>query len=326
MEPNPRSATSKRVPSHKSCSIHRRSRPPGFLYAICFASLLPVGCGAAGAQSTGSPNFQSLVGVFSYSSTRPLDVREVGVEKSVGLTVHDISYASPVRGRVTTYLVIPGGPGPFPAVLWQPGVNGGRSDQLDEARALARKGAASLLVDPPHVRPGGPTLISCRRRDRTPFIQYVVELRRGIDLLASRPEIDSSRLGDVGFSYGSSIAGVLAGVEHRLKAVVIESGRAYNTGFLRDSCKSELSKKKLAAYVRNMSFSDPVRYVGHAAPSSLLIQNGGSDPFTPRKEATKLQRAASLPKTIRWYRGSHELTPQAYSDRDRFLETQLAFG
>src|SRR5207248_3388231 len=198
--------------------------------------------------------------------------------------------------------------------------------QLTDAISLAREGAASLLIDSPDVRSGGPILIACERRDRLPFIQYVVDLRRGVDLLATRPNIDVSRIGDVGFSYGSTIAGVLSGVEHRLKAVVIESGRAYHTGFLRDSCRGVLSKKRMAAYLASMNFSNPFRYVAHAAPTRLLIQNGRLDDFTPRKEALKLQRAASKPKLIHWYAGSHGLTPRAFADRDRFLETTLHFG
>src|SRR5437763_152262 len=114
------------------------------------------------------------------------------------------------------------------------------------------------------------------------------------------------------------MAGVLSGVDHRLKAVLIESGRAYHTGFLRTSCAGT-PKKKLRAYIRLMSFTNPVLYVRNATPAALLIQNGTRDPFTPRAEALALQRAASEPKDVRWYPGGHELTPEAYADRGQFL-------
>ncbi|MFL5914833.1 MAG: alpha/beta hydrolase family protein [Gaiellaceae bacterium] len=287
-------------------------------------ALLPAS--SAAASTSANPSFAALLRLYAYTGSKPLDVRENAVDKERGYTVHDLSYASPIRGRVSAYLVVPDGSGPFPAILWQPGLGGTRSTQLTDAISLAREGAASLLIDSPDVRSGGPNLIACERRDRLPFIQYAVDLRRGVDLLATRPNIDVSRIGDVGFSYGSTIAGVLSGVEHRLKAVVIESGRAYHTGFLRDTCRGDLSKKRMAAYLASMDFSNPFRYVAHAAPTRLLIQNGRLDEFTPRKEALKLQRAASKPKTIRWYAGSHGLTPRAFADRDRFLETTLHFG
>lgn len=288
--------------------------------ALAFAGLVAAGCASAHTRPEGATSG----GIFDYPAG-PLDVREAGVQRFDGYSVHDLSYASPVRGRVTAYLVLPEGPGPFPAVIWEPGLNGGRSDQLADATALASKGAASLLIDPPHVRPRGPTLITCTQRDRGPFIQYVVEVRRGIDVLSSRPEIDDNRIGDVGFSFGSTIAGVLSGVDRRLHAVVIESGRAYHTGYLRTAC-STTPKRKLRAYLRQLAFTNPIRYVPHAAPTALLIQNGTRDPFTPRREALALQQAASQPKTVRWYPGSHELTPAAYADRDQFLEQELGFG
>lgn len=288
--------------------------------ALALAGLVAAGCASADTRTEAA----SGGGIFDYPSG-PLDVREAGVQRFDGYSVHDISYASPVRGRVTAYLVLPDGPGPFPAVIWEPGLNGGRNDQLADATALASKGAASLLIDPPHVRAGGPTLITCTQRDRRPFIQYVVEVRRGIDVLSSRPEIDRNRIGDVGFSFGSTIAGVLSGVDRRLHAVVIESGRAYHTGYLRTAC-STTPKRKLRVYLRQLAFTNPIRYVPHAAPTPLLIQNGRRDPFTPRREALALQRAASQPKTVRWYLGGHELTASAYADRDRFLERALDFG
>jgi dienelactone hydrolase len=288
--------------------------------AAVVAALVVGGCASAHPRVVRA----SAGGIFDYPPG-PLDVRENGVQRFDGYAVHDLSYASPVRGRVTAYLVLPAGPGPFPAILWQPGLNGGRDDQLADAVALAAKGAASLLIDPPHVRTGGPSLITCTTADRRTFAQYVVEVRRGIDLLSSRPEIDGRRLGDVGFSLGSTIAGVLSGVDRRLRAVVVESGRAYHTGYLRGACAGT-SRRRLRAYLRGMGFTNPIRYVAHAAPTALLLQNGTRDPFTPRREALALQRAASQPKTVRWYPGGHELTPEAFADRDRFLERELGLG
>src|SRR5205085_9612410 len=104
------------------------------------------------------------------------------------------------------------------------------------------------------------------------------------------------------------ITSVLAGVDRRLKAIVVDSGRAYNSRFFRSQCTRSLrKKKKLLAYTKSMSFSDAVYYVSHAAPTPLLIQNGRRDPFTPPREAALLQQAASEPKTVKTYDAGHEL-------------------
>jgi hypothetical protein len=57
---------------------------------------------------------------------------------------------------------------------------------------VTKLGAASILIDPPHVRPDGPTLFHCDGRDRDAYVQYVVEVRRALDILSTRPEVDSS--------------------------------------------------------------------------------------------------------------------------------------
>jgi len=48
---------------------------------------------------------------FEYDASAPLRVQEAGVQTYGGIAVHDLSYASPVRGRVPAYLVLPPGKG-----------------------------------------------------------------------------------------------------------------------------------------------------------------------------------------------------------------------
>lgn len=45
--------------------------------------------------------------MFDYDRSLPLDVKEIGVEDRNGVRIHDVSYQSPKRGRVTAYLVVP---------------------------------------------------------------------------------------------------------------------------------------------------------------------------------------------------------------------------
>src|ERR671916_354970 len=117
-------------------------------------------CSSAGVgQTSAPPRFEELVRQFDYDSKAPLDVKEVGREKRSGATVIDLTYASPRGGRVPAYLVLPGGRGPFAAVLFGHWMMGGsplknRREFLEEAVVLARAGAVGLLIDTPLVRPG----------------------------------------------------------------------------------------------------------------------------------------------------------------------------
>jgi dienelactone hydrolase len=276
------------------------------------------GPGAAG------PPYDQLVRLYDYNAGAPLDVREESVDDAGdGITVHSLSFASPKGGRATAALVLPARTGRAPAVIVQPGFGARSEEAVPDGVALARLGAVALALDPPHLRSGA-AHFGCRPSDRKTYIQYVVELRRTIDLLAARPEVDASRIGYTGFSYGAVVGGTLAGVDHRVKAFALQSGGPRFSLVQRDQC-TQLSRKRLRAYVKALAVVDSIRYVGHAAPSALLFQNGTRDPLYTRRSIRAYVAAASQPKLLRWYRSGHGLTPRANADRTAFLRSQLGF-
>jgi dienelactone hydrolase len=57
-------------------------------------------------------------------------------------------------------------------------------------------------------------------RVRDLFTQSVVEYRRAIDVLRARADIDSSRIGVLGYGFGGAVAFALAAVEPRVQATV----------------------------------------------------------------------------------------------------------
>ena len=76
--------------------------------------LLPA-LGLVAATALASPLPPRLAALHAYDASRPLDVREVGMQmRSGSVTVHDLTFASPKRGRVPAYLVLPPGKGAFP--------------------------------------------------------------------------------------------------------------------------------------------------------------------------------------------------------------------
>jgi dienelactone hydrolase len=100
---------------------------------------------------------------------------------------------------------VPDGDGPFPAVLFMPGAPGARYTFYTEALELAKRGILALLPDPPYSRPPIEEVVNFTARDEEGIVQEVKEMRRGIDLLVSRDDVDPSRLGYVGFSWGASV-------------------------------------------------------------------------------------------------------------------------
>jgi dienelactone hydrolase len=272
--------------------------------------------------------------MFEYNVQAPLDIEDLSPSQDRdGVTIRDIAYASPRDGKVTAYLVVPTGSGPFSGVLFLHPGQGDRSTFLDEAIAYARLGAVCLSIDGPGKRP--PDFAPRRSRTsagyRARWIQAVVDLRRGIDLLTFRPDVDPDRIGYVGHSYGATLGGVLTGIEKRVKAYVLMAGLVAHSEWWRSSnheyyrrFREQVTKAQLDEFVETMAAFDAIHFIGHAAPAALLFQYARHDEFISEQEALRYWKAASEPEEMRWYDTDHFFNEQARQDRLAWLGEQLA--
>jgi dienelactone hydrolase len=242
------------------------------------------------------PSYDELVRRFDYDAQLPLGITETQIEERGTTKIHHLSYADPNGGVVPALLVVPEGTGPFAAVIFLHSGQGDLYEFLDEALAIAGRGAISLLVTIPffYVSP---------QSHKLHYIRTVIDLRRGVDLLLARSDVAPGRIGYVGHSFGATWGGVLAGVEKRLKAYVLMGGYGKDS-----SIPEQLS---------------PYLYVGHAAPAALLFQFALNDEFISITAANEYFQAASEPKTILWYDTTHAFNAQAQFDRINWLASQL---
>lgn len=200
---------------------------------------------------------------------------------------------------------------------------------LEEALEFSLKGVVCLLVDAPFIRsaPVQTPLFTFTERDRDAIVQCVTDLRRGIDLLLARGDVDAKRIGFVGHSYGAIVGGVLAGVEKRVRAFALAGGAAKLTSLLYTSQEAgadELRRQgRFQAYLQMMTAIDPDEYVKRAAPAALLFQSARRDEFVPREEASLFYQAASDPKELKWYDAGHDLNDEARADRAVWLAGML---
>ncbi len=266
--------------------------------------------------------------LFAYDSSIPFDLKDESAKEQDGVTIRDINYAAyaPKHGRIKAYLVQPSVKGPFAGILWFHWLGEVKSDRtefLDEAVALAKQGTASLLIQgyfPWTEEPtDGPT-------DHQQIVDQTIEVRRALDLLLSQPKVDKRRIGFVGHDYGAMFGSIASGVDKRVKTYVMIAGM----GSFSDWSLKYWSGPKTNgadAYKLAVKDVDPIGYVGHTAPASLLFQFANNDKYISRETADAFFGAASKPKEVKWYDATHDLNiDAARNDRREWLTRQLRLG
>jgi dienelactone hydrolase len=301
------------------------------LHTLCCLVLALAACGADTTVSSPAIANDNLLKLFEYDPSAPLDQQVVSSEKRQGYTLQQLTYASPKGGRVPAFLSIPDGRGPFPGVLLLHGMPGSAQGMLPEAERLARLGAISLAISAPFARShriGVQRGLNFDERDRDEQIQLIIDLRRGVDLLLSRPDVAKDRLGYVGISYGGAQGGLLAGVETRIKAYALVVGDGGLVSHFtgpddRNGYLKSLPPERVKRWLATMEPIESIRWVGRAAPAHLLFQNGRSDTMVPPADGRAYQEAGSEPKKLLWYDAEHGLNGEAVRDRHTWLAEQI---
>ena len=274
-----------------------------------------------------------LIRHFDYDQKASLSVKEIGVEHRGDTAIHDITYASPKGGLVPAYLVVPKGKGPFAAIIWghwywdnSPMRN--RRQFLDEAVALAQAGVVSLLTDGPVARSGHVQSKDPLNEQQTlDLVQQVVDMRRGVDLLLSRKDVDPKRIAYVGHSYNAGVGAILSGVDRRFKAFVLMAGTLSDEVNQKSKEYQEFRQKigpeKFDAFVAKYSYLDEGKYVSHAAPAFVFLQYATQEKFLTPERAREYEKVVSEPKRFKIYDAPHALNAEARRDRIAFLTEQL---
>lgn len=275
-----------------------------------------------------------LVRHFDYDAKTPLELKVLGTEKRGEATVYDITYASPKGGVVPAYLVVPAkGKGPFAAVIWghwywTNSEMRNRKQFLDEAVALAPTGVVSLLTDGPVARPGyvaDNDLLSEKRNAEK--VQQVIDMRRGVDLLLTRKDVDPKRIAFVGHSYNATIGATLSGVDRRFKAFVLMAGSISDEVNIKmgvyEQFRQQVGPEKFDAYMASHAYLDEGKFVSHAAPATVFLQYATQEPSLTPAVAREFEKIVSEPKRLKIYEAPHALNAEARRDRIAFLSEQL---
>jgi dienelactone hydrolase len=271
--------------------------------------------------------FDAQAALFRYDAAADLKVQEAGVEKQGTASVHDIRF-TPVPGAdpVKAYLVVPEGTGPFAGVLWvhwlgEPATTN-RTQFRQEAVDLAPKGIVSLLVEGMW---SAPDWYGKRvpEQDYDNSIRQVIALRRAMDLLVSRPDVDKARIGFVGHDYGGMYGMIANGLDRRARThVYIAVVPSLNDWAF--FARQPLSK---AAYLRQNAPLELTDYLRQVKNASTLFQFANKDVYVSRADTQVVIGAAAAPTERRFYDADHGMAvPQAMADRDAWLLKELGLG
>jgi dienelactone hydrolase len=277
---------------------------------------------AAAAQGT---SWSQLSHQFDYRR-QPIAVTVLGSQHQGHAVVEDVTYAAPGQDPVSAYLVVPDQKGPHSAAIFlhwlDTAADSNRGEFLTEAIALASGSHPVISLLPQLTFPFdyGPV---GDVRDRDSVIKQVVQLRRGLDLLDARSDVDRNRVAVVGHDYGAMYASLLSAVDRsRLRSTVVMAADATMANWFVEFFL-DLPADQVAAYTAMLSTVDPVAFIGHA-PQRLLLQYARDDFFIPLSVARQMRDAAGPGADFRTYAVDHSMdVPAAVADRDAFLRRTL---
>lgn len=158
----------------------------------------------------------------------------------------------------------------------------------------------------------------------------VINIRQVLDWAKTRPEIDSSRLGIAGISFGGYVAGIALGLDSRLKsgAILVACGNQEKVGWTRSTKRiprynvSEAiyqeGQKSYLAYVNEVSAKgfenvepskssypfDPYTFCSKIKEKPVFLANALWDEYFPRQAAREFRQACGNPPQL-WLPSGH---------------------
>ncbi len=241
--------------------------------------------------------FRTLLRHYAYDRG-PLDPEVVQRLTTPDWTRETIRIAGPWPDRTVLYLYLPvRGTRPLQTIVFVAGSNtfldAALSDETERImgpHVKAGRAVMTVLVKGMRGRPWdagrtAPALPSVQYRQE--LVLHATELRRGIDYLETRPELDLSRLAYVGFSKGAGSWLPFAAVDSRFRSVVLVGGGID------------------VNYVSALPEANSINFAPHVGAPTLLL-NGRYDEENPwARHSLPLWRLLREPKRLTLIEGGH---------------------
>lgn len=245
---------------------------------------------------------------FSYDASLPLNARSFERMDSAAFVREKIVFDGWRGSRVPGFVAVPKAGGvKHPVVVLVDGIGGWKERWWQPASwnrgkvlidSLIASGFAVAMVDAPasgertfeNDYESAESFIRKPAQWRDMGIQNAIEIRRLLDYLATRPDVDTSRIGVLGLSHGGMMTFILGAVEPRIRAAV-------------------------AGLTPMQNIPDallPFHYAQSVRIPTLLLAGRTDGWYTQPQVERALAALASREKDLVWYDVGHRL-PESYA-------------
>ena len=188
---------------------------------------------------------------------------------------------------------------------------------IDSLVQITHYGYGCLILDNPTFGEGFDPAVEKRRfagpyATREWMMQTVVNCRRAVDFLESRPEVDASRIGFWGGSLGGYIGGIAGPVEERYRGVALWVPYWFQEHQRRTDPVGR--------------WSNPALFLPKLSPRPLLVVLGERDNAENNAYVTGLLEGLAGPKKLIVYPEGHRIEPKTYCPETLDWFTNEAFA
>lgn len=275
-----------------------------------------------------TPNSRDFVEYYDYEASLPLNVSEETIKDEGIYRVLKVYFDSVNGERVPGLLSLPVKEGKVPCVVFLHGYGGKKEDILAMAGVVAKEGYAIMAIDAEYHgerKEEGKELYSPNVTDSVRgIIQTVIDLRRAVDYLETKPEIEREKIGYVGGSMGGILGAIFVGVEPRIKAAALIVAGGNMSLMVRESQHPTMPAVREYLEMENITYGelqelldpiDPINFISNFSPRPLVFHLGKFDTVVPAEAGRQLYERAGQPKGVYWYNAGHDVPLDLVSAR-----------